>query len=132
MTPSQAIPTVGVPSEDKPFSLKVERTAGDAVVRLAGSCTMVVAAQLGETLLRLASESVRLIILEMSELDFIESTGLGGIVAGYLRLRRIQGELRIVGPRPAIRQLLELTRLTQLFSLHDSVESARKTALASR
>lgn len=86
---------------------------------------MLVAGQLGECLLRLASESVRVIIIDMSGLDFIESTGLGGIVAGYLRLRRSQGELRIVAPAPAIRQLLELTRLTQLFSVHANIETAR-------
>lgn len=85
---------------------------------------MVVAGQLGDCLVRLASESVRIIIIDMSGLDFIESTGLGGIVAGYLRLRRSQGELRIVAPAPAIRQLLELTRLTQLFTVHANIESA--------
>ena len=128
MTTSNPSSVLGAGASDKPFNLKVERSPSDAVVRLSGSCTMLVASQLGETLLRLVSESVRLIIIDMTELDFIESTGLGGIVAGYLRLRRMQGELRIVGPRPAIRQLLELTRLTQLFTIHDSVESARKAA----
>ncbi len=132
MTYSQPSTATGVGQGDRPFSIKVERSPSDAVVRLAGSCTMVVAGQLGETLLRLASESVRIIIIDMSELDFIESTGLGGIVAGYLRLRRMQGELRIVGPRPPIRQLLELTRLTQLFALHESVESARKAVTPGR
>ena len=110
---------------DQPFDLQVEQSGHEAVVRLSGSCTMVVAGQLGECLLRLASESVRVIIIDMSGLDFIESTGLGGIVAGYLRLRRNQGEMRIVAPAPAIRQLLELTRLTQLFSVHANIETAR-------
>ncbi len=130
-TTQPSTPVTPVPG-DRPFNLKVERTPNDAVVRLSGSCTMLVAGQLGECLLRLVSESVRLIILDMSGLDFIESTGLGGIVSGYLRLRRSQGELRIVGPPPAIRQLLELTRLTQLFTLHESVEAARKAAPVAR
>ena len=117
---------------DQPFDLRVEQSGHQAIVRLTGSCTMVVSGQLGDCLLRLASESVRLIIIDMSGLDFIESTGLGGIVAGYLRLRRAQGELRIVAPAPAIRQLLELTRLTQLFSVHENIESARKAPPSGR
>lgn len=132
MKSSPTSSTSGSVPGDTPFCLKVERIDGDAVVRLTGSCTMLVAAQLGDCLLRLAAESTRLIIIDMSQLDFIESTGLGGIVAGYLRLRRSQGELRMVGPKPAIRQLLELTRLTQLFTVHDSVEAARKNAPMSR
>ncbi|HKQ49983.1 MAG TPA: STAS domain-containing protein [Phycisphaerae bacterium] len=124
--------TTSAARSDQPFDLRVEQSGHEAVVRLTGSCTMVVAGQLGECLLRLASESVRVIIIDMSGLDFIESTGLGGIVAGYLRLRRSQGELRIVAPAPAIRQLLELTRLTQLFTVHANIESARKAPPASR
>lgn len=131
MTPPPSV-TTSAARGDQPFDLRVERSGDEAIVRLSGSCTMVVAGQLGDCLLRLASESVRVIIIDMSGLDFIESTGLGGIVAGYLRLRRSQGELRIVAPAPAIRQLLELTRLTQLFTVHANIESARKAPPASR
>jgi anti-sigma B factor antagonist len=131
MTPRPHISADGGAGE-QPFDLQVERSGSEAIVRLRGSCTMVVSGQLGEVLLRLASESVRLIIIDMTHLDFIESTGLGGIVAGYLRLRRSQGEVRIVAPAPAIRQLLELTRLTQLFSVHPNLESAHKAPAASR
>jgi anti-sigma B factor antagonist len=130
MTPPQSAPTAA--ASDQPFDLKVERSGDEAIIRLTGSCTMLVAGQLGDCLLRLASESVRLIIIDMSGLDFIESTGLGGIVAGYLRLRRCQGELRIVAPSPAIRQLLELTRLTQLFSVHPNIDIARKAPVTTR
>lgn len=111
-------------SRDGSFSIIAEQHEDCAVVRLRGSCTMEVAAELGEELLSLASKPVRLLVVEMSALDFIESTGLGGIIAGHLRVRRNHGELRLVAPRPAIAQLLELTRLTQLFRIFDSVEAA--------
>jgi anti-sigma B factor antagonist len=112
------------PLRDSPFSIEVEQRPGAAVVRLTGSCTMNVAGQIGERLVQIASDAVPLIVLDLSRLDFIESTGLGGIVAGYLRSRRHNGEIRLAAAQPAIRQLLELTRLTQLFRLYESLPAA--------
>lgn len=112
------------PVTDTPFAIDVERRAGAAVVRLSGACTMEVAAKLGDCLRGLAAEALSPIVLEMSGLDFIESTGLGGIVAGYLRARRHDGEIRLVAPTPPIRELLELTRLTQLFPIHETLAEA--------
>lgn len=109
---------------DVPFSITVEPRPGAALVRLAGACTMDVASTVGDHLVALATPSTRLLVLELSKLDFLESTGLGGVVAGYLRVRRNHGELRIVAPPPAIMALLEMTRLTQLFRVCDSVEEA--------
>jgi anti-anti-sigma factor len=112
------------PVTDSPFSIKVDRRGDVAVVCLKGSCTMDVAGKLGECVKGLASEEMRLLVLELSALDFIESTGLGNIVAGYLRIRRRNGEIRMVSPPPSIRHLLEITRLTQLFTIHRTVEEA--------
>ncbi len=116
--------SVGRGPQDVPFSISVETRPGAAVVRLAGSCTMEVASGVGESLIALATPATPLLVLDLSKLDFIESTGLGGIVAGYLRARRNRGELRLVSPSPTIAELLEMTRLTQLFRTCGSIEEA--------
>ncbi|MFQ5411277.1 MAG: STAS domain-containing protein [Phycisphaerae bacterium] len=112
------------PVHDTPFTIDVERRDGAAVVRVSGSCTMEVSSKLGDCVKGLASEALNPIILELSTLDFIESSGLGGIVAGYLRARRNHGEIRLVAPSPPILNLLELTRLTQLFGVYPSISEA--------
>lgn len=116
--------SIQFPVCDTPFSMEVERREGVVVLRLAGSCTMDVASELGEAIKKLASETHRTIVLDMAALDFIESTGLGSIVAGYLRLRRHQGEIRLTAPSEAIMRLLELTRLTQLFEIYKTMDEA--------
>jgi len=115
---------------DVPFSMSVEHAPGAAIVRLEGSCTMDVAATVAENLLAQITPTTRLLILELSDLTFIESTGLGGMVAGYLRIRRNQGELRLVNPQPAIMAVLEMTRLTQLFRVCGSVEDALRLPIS--
>ncbi len=107
-----------------PFSIEVEHVGEVAVLHIHGACTMDVASAVGERLLELASRPRPLIIVDLSGLTFIESTGLGGIVSGHLRARKQGGELRLVAPPSPIRQLLELTRLTNLFRVFDSVKEA--------
>ena len=109
---------------DTPFLIEIEHRPNGVIARLSGSCTMEVSSTLGECLVELASEQPHVIVLEMSSLDFIESTGLGGIIAGYLRCRRQQGEVRLVAPQESILALLQLTRLTQLFRIFDTIEDA--------
>jgi anti-sigma B factor antagonist len=112
------------PIHETPFLMDVERRGGSAVVTLSGSCTMNESASLRECVDRLASTDVRLIVLDMASLDFIESMGLGGIIAAYLRLRHRHGELRLVAPQPSIMHVLRLTRLTQLFEIFETVDKA--------
>lgn len=113
-------------SGQKPFSIEVKRLADGILLNIRGSCTMEVAGQLSDRVLAAASESPAVMYLDLSELDFIESTGLGGIVGGYLRVRRNHGDVRLIGPRLEIRKLLDLTRLTQLFTVHATLADAQK------
>lgn len=112
------------PLHETPFLMDVKHRGASVVVTLRGSCTMNEAARLHECVGRLASTEVRLIVLDMAALDFIESMGLGGIISAYLRLRHRDGELRLVAPQPSIMHVLKLTRLTQLFDIFETVEKA--------
>src|SRR5262245_55437706 len=107
-----------------PFRIEVAIVPKGAVVGLSGSCSMECAAELTQQLVGLASEPHPVLVLDLSGLDFIESSGLGGIVAAYLRCRRRNADLRLVAPQPNIRRILDLTRLTELFRVFDSVEDA--------
>lgn len=110
-----------------PFSLESRASGGAVVVRMSGSCTMEVAEGVARQVLDLASRADPLLVIDMTDLDFIESMGLGGLVAGYLRARKLGREVRLCSPQPAIREVLEMTRLTLLFPIYDNLEEALKT-----
>ncbi len=113
------------PTHETPFFMDVQRRGESAVVTRRGSCTMNQAGELSKCVQDLAfAEDVQLIVLDLASLDFIESMGLGGIIAAYLRLRQRHGELRLVAPQPSIMQVLRLTRLTQLFDIFETVDKA--------
>jgi len=80
--------------------------------------------RLKESLLDIAQGSPAVMVLDMADLDFICSLGLGSIVAAYLRAIKHEGKVVVTSPNAAIRNVLELTRLDDLFAIADSPESA--------
>lgn len=117
------------PSDEAPLgdlSVNVYRRGPVAVVKLAGSANMIVSTHLREQLLDLVNDETSNIVLDLADLDFINSVGLGAIIAAYLRCRRHNGAVKVVAPKPAIQELLSVTKLTSLFPIHASVDSALK------
>lgn len=109
---------------DRPLEVQVKRQPVGAVVSLRGSASADSAEQLRAALDGLAEQGCRQVVLDLTELEFIGSAGLGAIVAGHLRLRCRGGVLKLVGPSQPVRRMLELTRLTKLFGVYGSVAEA--------
>lgn len=55
--------------------------------------------------------------IDLSEATFVDSSGLGALIAVHKTLRARQGTLCILRPTAAVQQLLELTRLHRLFEI---------------
>ncbi len=114
--------------QDPPCSrelrVEVERRDRAAIVKLAGNAHMGVSNALQDQLVELIDENTPELVLDMTDLEFINSVGLGAIIAAHLRCRHHNGAVKIVSPRPAIEELLKVTRLTRILPVHPSVESA--------
>jgi anti-sigma B factor antagonist len=110
------------------FRLEVERNGPAAVVRIRGTAGTEEAPDLQEKLEELTFQRVPVIVLDLGAMDFISSMGLGAIIAGHLRARKYQGEIRLASPSPAVAQLLETTRLTQLFGIYPTVQEALQSS----
>ena len=111
-------------SPSRPLELHVDRRAAAAVVHVRGSVSMDEADHLRRQIELLAGEQVPVIVLDLSQMDFICSLGLGAIIAGHVRCRHHHGQIKLVAPSRPVRDLLETTRLTKLFPIYDSVEQA--------
>lgn len=111
-------------SANKPLHLDVAREGNLAVVKVSGSVAMAEAELLREYLERLAAERVPVIVLDLSEMDFISSLGLGAIISGHLKCRHHNGRIKLAGPTRPVCELLETTRLNKLFGIYESVEQA--------
>ena len=69
-----------------------------------------------------------LIVLDLSEVGFLDSSGLGAVVAIRRFLREGQ-RLELAALAPAVLRVFRLTRMDAVFSLHDGVDDALRAAV---
>ncbi len=67
------------------------------------------------------------IILDLAEVEFIDSSGLGAIVAAMKQLDPAQ-TLDLACLTPTVEKVFRLTRMDKVFAIHDSVDSALATS----
>jgi len=86
--------------------------------------TMKIADPLREYILRVIEKGTRKIIIDLNNVDFLDSTFLGALMAGMKRLIALDGEIRLCAQNPNIAAVLDVTRLNKVFSLFPSVTEA--------
>ncbi len=95
-----------------------------AVLRLAGRMDVESAARFEPACESCISEGFTTLIIDVADLTYISSNGLRSIISVAKKLTEKGGELRICGPTGLVRQVFEITKLTQVFPLHENVGSA--------
>jgi anti-sigma B factor antagonist len=88
-----------------------------------------VATEFKSKLLELVDKGDEKIVINLSEVDFIDSSGLGVLV---LVLRKLgpEGKIRLCKVNDSVQSIFELTRLNQVFNIHKTVEGAVEGLLA--
>jgi anti-sigma B factor antagonist len=64
------------------------------------------------------------VVVDLSEVTFLDSTGLGDLVRAKEAARSLGGELNLVLTQPRIRRVLEITGLDSEFVIHDTLAAA--------
>jgi anti-sigma B factor antagonist len=59
------------------------------------------------------------VVVDMSGVDFCDSTGMNVLLSAMKRARDGGGELELSGPRPAVRKILQVTGLDTVFTVVD-------------
>jgi anti-sigma B factor antagonist len=111
-------------SPARTLRIDVEQRGPAAIVTLDGSATVDVSNDLRDRLLSLMVGAVEQVVVDLSGLRFVASAGLGALVAAHLRCRQRGGMLKLVAPPSNILQILNVTHLTKLFPIYESVEAA--------
>ena len=96
---------------------------GKAVVRLVGRLDLLTAADVKQRLARAAADYRRLVV-DLGQVTFIDSSGLGALVGGLKAARVAGGDLRIARPGDQARTVLELTTLDRVLRPYPTVDEA--------
>ncbi len=72
------------------------------------------------------ARGVNNVVLNLQQVDFIDSIGISTLVSGMKQLRARGGDLRLVGLQPSARSIFELMMLDKVFEIFDTEEQALK------
>jgi anti-sigma B factor antagonist len=97
---------------------------GVTCVRLSGDVDVARAHELQDSLEALVSDGHNRLLIDLSDVSFIDSTGLGVLLHISKALKRKRGRLAVCCPGESIRELFELVGHNLLFPVEDSREQA--------
>jgi anti-anti-sigma factor len=107
----------------------VEERMGDVIVEIINveRASVSEANELKEKLKDAMDDGYKKIIVDLSECDFVDSSFLGVLVNSLKKLVKLDGDLKLVGFRPAVRSMFELTRLFRVFESFGNLQEAVKS-----
>jgi anti-sigma B factor antagonist len=94
------------------------------VLAVSGEVDVATAPRLREQLVQLVNQGNHHLVVDLEGVDFLDSTGLGVLVGALKRVRLQEGELTLVCTQPRIVKVFDITGLSKVFTLHESVDSA--------
>ncbi len=102
---------------------EIKRLESAVVAHLVGELDLYNAPSLREALLEIAAEQPPRLVIDLEEVDFVDSTALGVLIETRAKLENKKAFL-LAAPGPDTRRALTISGLDRLLSLHDTVESA--------
>lgn len=94
---------------------------GVTVVNISGRITLGDgSAHLRAALRDLVAKGTRKVLLNMSDVTYVDSSGIGELASGYTSLVNAGGSLKLYGLTKRVKDLLLITRLYELFDVHES------------
>jgi anti-anti-sigma factor len=74
--------------------------------------------ELTQQVKQIACKKAALVLLDLSQVEFVDSSGLGAIVAALKSLRSVGGELALCQPSEQVKTLLEITGLERIIKVY--------------
>lgn len=93
-------------------------------VRLSGAVDIAVAGELRRSLVKLVRDGHTRLLIDLSDVSFIDSTGLGVLLHTVKQLRPKHGRLAVACPDPTMRRLFELIGHNLLFPVEETLDQA--------
>ena len=108
--------------------LKIEQTTIPPdidVFAMSGRLTMGSDSQAVEwNLAKLLEENHKKVIFDLTNVNFLDSSGIGILVMCHAKLKKAGGALRVAGAQGMVRQIIEMTNVNKLVELYSTASEA--------
>lgn len=106
------------------LDVEIGEESGYAVVTVSGEVDVSNASRLRDGLDRVLATGRSQLVVDLQQVGFMDSTGLGVLVGRLRVVRARRGSMRLVCSEPRLLRVLSITHLDTVCPLHDSVEEA--------
>lgn len=106
------------------MDIEVTGSAGITVVAPRGDLDMAAADQMKQTLTKLLDDGSRKLLVDLGQVGYVDSSGMGALVASLKHARTVGGDLRLCALQDDVRAIFEMTRLNRAVTIHGSRSEA--------
>ena len=96
------------------FKLRIQASPESTLVICSGKLTSEIAAEFKQEVRALIPQTKR-IVLDLNEISFIDSSGLGAIIGVYVTAKKAPCELQLINLSKKVRELLGMTNMLSVF-----------------
>ena len=106
---------------------KVRQVEGVTILDLSGKITLGEASGQLRSAVQEALGNSKKILLNLADVNYIDSAGLGELVSAYITVKNAGGELKLLNLTKKVRDLLVITKLVTVFDVKDDEQEAVKS-----
>jgi len=113
-----------IPPRARNFSITIRHSGPASLIDVVGSLTLFESGALRQAIAGLIAEKRKDIILNLSGLEYLDSSGIGELVRNYLTVIKSGGSLKVVGLSEKVEDILKITQLYKVFPEFPDEQSA--------
>ena len=103
------------------------RAKGEVVILdISGEIDLYNAPEIKDIVNKLIDQKKYNVIINLKEVTYIDSSGIGALISSLSNLKKYQGGLKIINVFASAKKVFELTKLTSFFEIYDSEDEAVK------
>lgn len=106
------------------FSVTIRQAGPISLLDVAGRLTSFEIGALRDSISRLLKQGRKNIVLNLSGLQYLDSSGIGELARVYVSVVKESGQMKVVGLSPKVEEILKITQLYQVFPEFPSEEAA--------
>jgi anti-sigma B factor antagonist len=106
------------------LTLATRDVDGKTIVAVGGEIDVYTAPKLRDKLTELVAAGAYDIVIDLEDVGFLDSSGLGVLVGGLKRLRARDGSLQLICTQDRLLKIFRITGLATVFVIHESADAA--------
>jgi anti-sigma B factor antagonist len=111
-----------------PLDIEISVEGSSALVAVRGEIDLATQAEFRAALSDLVVSGQTDLSIDLSGVEFIDSTGLGALIGARRRVHAFNGSLRLLSPSAQVRKVFEVTGLNKVFDIVDPDEDTETSA----